>query len=393
MPGPTGKGVRMRAYALLEALATRHRVTCLVVPLWDPRGAHEVPADTARLAAVTVAPPGAAYAVHRRLLSQPWYRLLAARASARAGSPRPLESIGIPATIGSAPLRGRRFQHVHAFRLCAVPFAEPFVDGSRLSIDLDDLDGDKQRRIARLPETDAALARALEAEAALSDLVLERWRQRAAVLLVASEQDRTTLARTAGANVVLAPNVVHPPPAAPDLSRVPPYRILFVGGLDYAPNRDAVTWLVRDIVPALAQLETPAWELHLVGVHGPELLAELGAHDPRVIAYGAVADVAPHLAAARAAVVPLRAGGGTRIKVLEALAHARPVVATMLGVEGLDLQHGRHLLVGDDAVAIAGHLATLLRDDELARRIGTAGRERVLARYTPDALGRALAAL
>lgn len=397
MPGPTGKGVRMRAYALLEALATRHRVTCLVVPLWDPRGAHDVPADTARLAEVTVAPPGPAYAVHRRLLSQPWYRMLAARAAMRSGSPRPLESIGIPATVGTAPLRGRRFPHVHAFRLCIAPFTEPFLDGARLSIDLDDLDGDKQRRIARLPETSAAMARALDAEAALSDRVLERWRRRADALLVASEQDRIALAGAPGAGasarVVLAPNVVHPPAAAPALPSAPPHRILFVGGLDYAPNRDAVDWLVRDIVPALAHLDAPPWELHLVGAGGPALLAQLGSRDSRVVAHDAVPDVTPHLAAARAVVVPLRAGGGTRIKVLEALAYARPVVATTLGVEGLDLQSDRHLLIADDAAAIARQLAAVLRDGDLARRIAAAGRERVLAQYTPDALDRALATL
>jgi glycosyltransferase involved in cell wall biosynthesis len=397
MPGPTGKGVRMRAHAILAALAARHVVHCLVIPLWDPRGAHDVPAETERLAAVTIAPPGPTYALHRRLLSQPWYRLLAARASSRSGSPRPLESIGIPATIGSARLRERRFPYVHVFRLCTAPFAQPFLDdGVRLSIDLDDLDGDKQRRIARLPETGASLARALDAEAALSDLVLERWRSRADVLLVASEQDRATLSRSSGgarARVVLAPNVVHPPGSAPILPSAPPYRILFAGGLDYAPNRDAVTWLVRDIVPALARLATPPWELHVVGAGGPALLTRLGVHDPRVVAHDAVPDMVPHLTAARAVVVPLRAGGGTRIKILEALAYARPVVATTLGVEGLDLQHDRDLLIADDTAAIADQLAAVLRDDALALRVGTTGRVRVLASHTPDALGRALAAL
>ena len=152
MPGPTGKGVRMRAFAMLEALATRHRVTCLVVPLWDPRGAHDVPLPTAHLAEVIVAPPGPAYAVHRRLLAQAWYRRLAARASARLG-PWPLECIVLPATIGSARLAGRRFRRVHAFRLCSAPFAAPFLDDARLSIDLDDLDPKSRRRF--LPEAKA----------------------------------------------------------------------------------------------------------------------------------------------------------------------------------------------------------------------------------------------
>ncbi|MBY0273951.1 glycosyltransferase family 4 protein [Candidatus Binatia bacterium] len=392
MPGPTGKGVRMRAHAVLEALAALHAVTCLVVPLWDPRGAHDVPAETSRIAEVVVAPPPAAYAVHRRLLAQAWYRRLAARAAARV-APWPLESIGIPATIGSRRLAGRRFRRVHAFRLCTAPFAAPFLVGARLSIDLDDLEGDKQRRIALLPATAPAVRRAFEADAVLSDLVLARWRARADVLLVASEQDRARLERAGGARILVAPNVVRAPAIAPPLPSASPHRILFVGGLDYAPNRDAVAWLVREIVPALARHDAPSWELHLVGTGGHSLLAELGVHDARVIAHDTVPDVTPHLARARAVVVPLRAGGGTRIKVLEALAHARPVVSTTLGAEGLELQGGRHLLIGDDAATIAGHLATLLRDGDLATRLGMAGRARVAAAYSPEALARALADL
>lgn len=392
MPGPTGKGVRMRAFAVLEALAARHAITCLVVPLWDPRGACEVPTETARLAEVIVAPPPEAYAVHRRLLSRPWYRRLAALAALRV-APRPLESLGIPATIARNRLTGRRFRHVHVFRLCVAPLAAPFLGGARLGIDLDDLEGDKQRRSAHAIDVDAATRRALEAEAALSDRVLATWRTRADVLLVASERDCATLACDTGARVVVAPNVVRAPAIAPPLPATPPLHVLFVGGLDYAPNRDAVAWLVREIVPALARHETPPWELHLVGTGGRALLAQLDAREPRLIAHDAVPDVTPHLAAARTVVVPLRAGGGTRIKVLEALAHARPVVSTTIGAEGLELEDGRDLLIGDHATAIAAHLASVLRDGELATRLGMAGRARVLAAYSPDALTRALADL
>jgi len=382
----------MRAYSVLEALATRHTVTCLVVPLWDPRGQTDVPAATAALAEVVLAPPGPAYAVHRRLLSRAWYRRLAAHASARLG-PSPLESVVVPSTVGASRLAGRRFANVHAFRLCTAPFAAPFLDGARLSIDLDDLEGEARRRIARLPDTDPAMARALEAEAALADVLLRHWQRRADLLLVASEQDRATAQRGFDGTVLLAPNVVQPPPTVPPLPSDPPHCILFVGGLDYPPNRDAVTWLAREIVPALGRIETPPWKLYFVGAGGPTLLASLGARDPRLVAYDAVPDVAPLLARARAAVVPLRAGGGTRIKVLEALAYARPVVATTVGAEGLDLTGGTHLLIGDDAAAIATHLASLLRDDHLATRLGAAGRGRVLEAYTPEALARALASV
>ena len=390
MPSPTGKGVSMRSFAVLEAFAARYAVTCLVVPLWDPRGAHDVPDELARLAQVVVAAPGIAYVVPRRLLSFPRYRQLAARTSARFG-PWPLESIGTSSAAATRQLDGRRFGRVHAFRLCMAPYAAALPGNARSSVDLDDLDGAKLRGIARLPTVDSRLAGALEAEAALSDLLLDHWSRRVDLLLSASERDRDALARTVRTQVVVAPNVVRAPPAATPVPAEPPHRITFVGGLDYAPNRDAATWLVREIAPALARITTYPWQLHLVGQGGPELLAELGSADPRVVAHGVVRDVGPHLERSRAIVVPLRAGGGTRIKILEALAHGRPVVATSIGAEGLDVAGGVHLLIGDTAGAIATRLAELLADDAQAARLAAAGRARVLERYSPEALARALA--
>ncbi len=392
MPSPTGKGVAMRAFATLEALAARHAITCLVVPLWEPRGTRAVPASLAAVADVVVAPPGAAYAVHRKLLSLPAYRRVAARLAVRLG-PSPLETLVVPASGVVRHLGRRRFDRVHAFRLCTAPFAAPLLDGARLSVDLDDLESDTLRRVAALPTTARATAAALTAEADLAARLLEAWSRRASLLLVASERDRARLANAVTPPVVVAPNVVHPPDTPPALPTEPPHRILFVGGLDYAPNRDAVTWLVGDIAPALARTATVPWEIHLIGRGGPELLTELRADEPRIVAHGQVPDVATHLAAARAVVVPLRAGGGTRIKILEALAHGRPVVATTLGAEGLDLTGGTHLLLADTAEGLASQLASLLADAGLAVRLAAAGRARVVEAYTPPALARALAAI
>jgi len=382
----------MRSFAMLEALAARHDVTCLAVPLWEPRGAREISSAAAALAEVIVAPPGPVYAVHRRLLSSAPYRRAAARVSARLG-PWPLESMVVPASRTGARLARRRFARVHAFRLCTAPLAAPFLEGARLGIDLDDLEGDRQRRLARLSTTAPSLAAALDAEADLADRLLEVWSRRADVLLVASKRDRDALARTVRTRVVVAPNVVHLPTQAAPLPDDPPLRIGFFGGLDYAPNRDAVAWLVHAVAPALARATSVPWEIHLIGHGGPELLAALGGQAPRFVAHGFVPDVAPYLAGCRAVVVPLRAGGGTRIKILEALAHGRPVVSTSLGAEGIDLRDGEHLLLGDDAEALAHAVARLLADRDLAARLAAAGRKRVQEAYSPAALARALADL
>lgn len=390
MPNPTGKGVSMRSFAVLEGFAARYAVTCLVVPLWDPRGAHDVPTATSRLAEVIVAPPGTLYAVPRRLLSFPWYRRLAARVSARLG-PWPLESVGVSSSATTRRLGGRRFDRVHAFRLCMAPFAAACLGGASLSVDLDDLEGETLRSIAKLPTIDPRMAAALETEAALSDLLLEHWSRRAQLLMASSERDRAALTRIVRTKVIVVPNVLRAPPATTPIPGDLPHRITFVGGLDYAPNRDAVTWLTREIAPALSRTAMVPWTIHVVGHGGPELLAELRVTDPRLVAHGAVVDLAPILERSRAVVVPLRAGGGTRIKVLEAFAYGRPIVSTTTGAEGLEVDDGVHLLIGDTPEALAAHLARLLADGGLAARLATAGRARVLDKYSPEALVGALA--
>jgi glycosyltransferase involved in cell wall biosynthesis len=100
-----------------------------------------------------------------------------------------------------------------------------------------------------------------------------------------------------------------------------------------------------------------------------------------------VPDTGPYWARARVFIVPLRVGGGTRLKILEALARGVPVVSTSIGCEGLDLRHGEDLLVADDAAAFAASVARLLGDDELCASLARHGRATVEARYDWRAIG------
>jgi glycosyltransferase involved in cell wall biosynthesis len=168
-----------------------------------------------------------------------------------------------------------------------------------------------------------------------------------------------------------------------------PCRVVFVGSLDWRPNLDGVRLLLDAIFPAVRRREPDA-VLELVGRNPPEWLRAACAGRPGVELHGSVADVRPFLARAGVLAVPLRIGGGSRLKILEALASGVPVVSTRVGAEGLHLEPGRHLVVVDDADGMADALARAVAGPEAMRTTAEAGRERVLARYDWDGLSEKL---
>lgn len=198
----------------------------------------------------------------------------------------------------------------------------------------------------------------------------------AARVVVCSDDD---VERTGFANAVCIPNT-YDRPAAP-LGRaepsVPPV-LLFQGTLDYVPNVDAAQWFTRAVLPLLQQ-SVPNVQLRLVGTPSP---AVKRLHDPpAVTVVGRVGAMEDELAKADLSVVPLRYGGGTRLKILEAFAHRLPVVSTTAGAEGLDVEAGTHLLVADDAEAFAQACWRALTDSALRRSMVDAAEQRYLERY------------
>jgi glycosyltransferase involved in cell wall biosynthesis len=162
-----------------------------------------------------------------------------------------------------------------------------------------------------------------------------------------------------------------------------PGTILFFGTLDYFPNRDGIRHFLADVWPRLAAV-APRARLRILGPHPtPELLARRG---PRIDVVGCVDDLRPHLARAAVVIVPLRVGGGTRLKILEAMAMGRPVVSTTIGAEGLAVKDGRELLIADGVEAFAAAVQWVLEDEPLARSLGSAGRALVERRYAWPAI-------
>jgi hypothetical protein len=152
--------------------------------------------------------------------------------------------------------------------------------------------------------------------------------------------------------------------------------IVFTGQMDYRPNVEAVIWFARDILPALRS-RYPGLRFAIVG-RAPSAAVQALVSDA-VIVTGAVNDVRPWLVAADICVAPLRLARGIQNKVLEAMAMARPVVASVAAAEGID--HGGTLRVADDAAAHVAAICALLDDPRSAATLGAAARARVTARY------------
>lgn len=156
-------------------------------------------------------------------------------------------------------------------------------------------------------------------------------------------------------------------------------RVLFVGSMDYSPNIDGVTYFVEEAWPAI-QGDFPALRFTVVGRNPPEKIRALAAR-AGVEVTGTVPDVRPYYHEAFAAVVPLRVGGGTRLKVLEAMAAGVPVVSTTVGVEGLRLRPGVHFRLADSPSAFHREIAGLRGDPSRWGQIAAAGRKLAAETY------------
>lgn len=158
------------------------------------------------------------------------------------------------------------------------------------------------------------------------------------------------------------------------------HSLVFVGGLTWFPNHDAIRYFAEQILPLVAR-EIPDVTLTVVGKNPDDKAIREVSANPRIRLAGLVDDVRPSISQAAAYVVPLRIGGGTRLKILDALSMQKPLISTAVGCEGLDVRSGEHLLVADAPEEFAKQVVRVLRDRDLAQRLGRTGRELVQRRY------------
>jgi sugar transferase (PEP-CTERM/EpsH1 system associated) len=155
--------------------------------------------------------------------------------------------------------------------------------------------------------------------------------------------------------------------------------LVFTGSMDWLPNEDGMQYFVRDILPRIRQVE-PGTTLSIVGRVPTPAVRRLG-QEPGIEVTGRVDDVRPHIAEAAVYVVPLRIGGGTRLKIFEAMAMGKAVVSTTVGAEGLPIAPGENIVIADEPARFAQAVVHMIRDVDARHRIEVEARRLVVERY------------
>ena len=378
---PPDRGGRLRSYHTIAELGRRHQVTVATthVPGETPDSADTLP-NTARVLSFPHRLPKQGSPAFALALARSWVSTL----------PVDLSKARVPAL--EREVRGLLASG--AVDVCVADFlaAWPNVPArSRAPIVLFEHNVEHAiwQRLART-ETRWLRRLLLEIEWRKMRRVEARACRAAALTIAVSEADRAQLA----AVIAPAASAAHAPGArieriatgvdteyfAPSAALERPSSLVFTGSMDWYPNEDAVLHMIDAILPAI-RAEVPDVALTVVGRNPSARLVE-AAGRAGVRVTGTVSDVRPFVAEGAVSVVPLRVGGGTRLKIFEALAMGKAVVSTSIGAEGLPLTPGEHYLAADEPAEFARAVVGLLRDGEHRRRLGEAGRQLVEARYS-----------
>jgi sugar transferase (PEP-CTERM/EpsH1 system associated) len=381
-PYPPRKGTAMRNWGLISNLAERHEVAVLSFSPPSPAGGDRGGGDdplTVTCRIETVEPP---------------LRSLRTRLRAILTTPKPDMAL-------------RLVSGAYAERLRAWLKREPFdvvhVEGIEMAPYLDSLEAAQDRPLVVFDDHNCEYL--LQKRAFLTDLrIPSRWAgaaysfiqwqrlldyealacRRSSRVLAVSEADAAALRKLVpDANVIVVPNGIDTRLYRPEISKLqsPISRnsLVFTGTMDFRPNVDAVLWFAREVLP---RVRTHIGDARFLVVgQRPHRRLDVLRDDPAVTLTGFVEDARPYIADAAVYVVPLRMGGGTRFKILEALAMGKGVVSTTLGAEGFPVTHGRELLLADTAEDLARAVVSLLNAPEKRASLGRAGRAFVEARY------------
>jgi sugar transferase (PEP-CTERM/EpsH1 system associated) len=370
-PWPLHSGKRIRTYHLIRELSRRHRITYLAYGHPDsPAGAHF---DSMSIEPVPVRPP------HRAQEGLRFYgRLLFNLASPH------------PYTVTSQYTA--RFRDELRRRVVSRRYDLVICEWSPYARFLSDLQGIKKVIVAH--NLEAAIWRRYEATerhplrrwyVAIQRRKMEEFERRcfawADGATAVSESDAQVIrAHHPGLPVEVIENGVdvnyfRPAPNGGDSTP----SVMFSGAMDWRPNQDAASYFVSEVWP-LVRERHPTARAVLVGREPPAAIRALG-KQAGVTVTGTVDDVRPYIAAASVCIVPLRIGGGSRLKILEAMAMGKAVVSTRIGAEGLRVRDGEHLLVADRPQDFSQAVDRCLNDAALRMQLGASGRKLVEAQY------------
>lgn len=395
LPYPPHSGVTSRTYNILKQLAKEYDIYLVAFS----RRNHQ-PTASARAAGIeglrkipiTVA-AAIPIAAERSIVRRLWDHLRSVT-TGRAYTFYEFESAGFRREVEQALVRHRpHLIHVDSIDLYRWVRELPRLDGVPVACTYHNIESDLLRLRAR--RTGAPVIRQyLLHQAALVERV-ERWLASGAAVdlnVLTSDVDAQRLERLApGAQTAVIPNGTDTDYFAPPVSdQSVPGRVVFVGPIYMFANRDGADHFLDAVWPRV-RTEVSDASFQIIGRCSEEARQRYNAM-AGVEALGQVADLRPHLAQARCCVVPLRVGGGTRLKILDAWAMGRAVVSTSLGCEGLDAVDGRNILIRDDPAGFAEAVARVLGNAELRTSLEREGRRTAVDRYSWDVIGRTLRA-
>lgn len=388
LPFPPEQGAAIRNYNLIAQVAQRHVVDLLSFA--PHRGASLGP--LARLCEVVRTVPSPSWSPRERLRS-----LLTSRLPDMAHR---LRSEVFAAALGEL-LSTRRYDLVQIEGIEMAPYLRVIREhpsSPRVVYDAHNAEHLLQRRAfetdLRRPRRWPTAAYSLIQWQRLARFERQVCRQADAVVAV-SEADALALkALDASLAPTVIPNGVDVERYHPGLGDTLPLRhpaIVFTGKMDFRPNVDAILWFHQQVWPRIRE-QAPEATLYVVG-KSPHRSLEPLRLDGQVVVTGYVEEILPYFGGADVYIVPLRIGGGTRLKVLEAMAAGLPLVSTRLGAEGIPLVHGEHARLADAPEEFAQAVLSLLRDRPRAAALGRSARAFVTARYAWPSLAPPLLAL
>lgn len=375
LPYPPSQGTRRLTLALMEALHEEHEIT-FVTRLLSRDESRWVP-EVARLCHEVLAEltPNRRSSAHRA-----WYKTRAALAAARGVPPRAFYSV--------TPAMRRAFREraagcdlavIEYWYMAGLAALVPAGRRVLLAHDADCVVFERALALTRTPLRKALAGRTLRREARAER---DAWGRFDTILALTSEDRETIVRRLDGParpRVEILPVPVDTDRLAPHPGRGEDGLVVFLGTFAADFNVDAAAHLAREIFPRVRR-EVPEARLALAGGDAPASVRALGAL-PGVECLGHVDDLPGLVSRARAFVVPLRFGGGIRIRILEAMAMAAPIVTSRIGLGEIPLSDGEHCLVADGAAETASAIVKLLRDPALGERLGARAREVSLREY------------